>query len=441
MADPFSLSTGIVGLVSLALQLVIRTLGMIDKTVTAHQEAAEELRDLLEDLEDLRAQMIRIHGTLEVLGSNTKDRGFKKLLREYVLIRSSTPEGRFNNLSSQHGEGAIAELCTALDETFVALELLTGQSKAEEVKLDSIAPPTDTRSLAFVQAVLKHNLAPSKTTNLLKCLRDMRSEIQKCFKRLDTAFQHVWTLYIAMTNGLERVATNISILSTSTVLTARLKLVGWLKDRQDIWRSSKQRKAATNVSFIIFFRLIISQNLPQVEQTANSTGMMTNIVNVSESEGLNVHNGGRPAMSPDAPDAPQPPEPAIRDIGGRRLFADLVRKAGSLLDPDPDQYNNRVYREGRYRTYPRTPGEEYLNPYLREHEEKFYQARRAGQSRSQISLVIPGSPNNHAHTGSGSSQFLEVPRAFHHSPPIITEPQPSSLLLDNAPPTPRITIT
>jgi len=80
MAEPFSLSTGIVSLVALALQLVVGTLGMIDKTIAAHEEAADELKDLKEDLEDPQTQMTRIHETLEVLASNTKDRGFKELL-------------------------------------------------------------------------------------------------------------------------------------------------------------------------------------------------------------------------------------------------------------------------------------------------------------------------------------------------------------------------
>jgi len=251
MADPFSLSTGIVGLVALALQLVVGTLGMIDKTIAAHQEAADELKNLQGDLGDLQTQMTRIHGTLVVLASNTKDRGFKKLLREYVRYRSLVPEERPNTLFSHHGGAAVDELCTALDETFVALKRLTGQTKAEELMLSSRTLPTDTRSLEFVQAVLKHNLAPSKTTNLLRCLRDMRSEIQKCLRNLGNSFQHLWTLYIAMTNGLARVATNGSILSTSTTLTARAKLVGWLKNREDTWKFSRRREVATNVSFVI----------------------------------------------------------------------------------------------------------------------------------------------------------------------------------------------
>ena len=80
--DPFSLSTGVVSLVALVLKLVVGALGMIDKTVAAYDEAADELKGLQKGLEQLQTQMVRIHGTLTVLASNTKDPGFKKLLRE-----------------------------------------------------------------------------------------------------------------------------------------------------------------------------------------------------------------------------------------------------------------------------------------------------------------------------------------------------------------------
>ena len=80
--DPFSLSTGVVGLVAVALQLVVGTLGLIDKTATAYNEASDELKGLQQDLEQLQTRMSRIHGALNVLLSNTKDRGFKKLLRK-----------------------------------------------------------------------------------------------------------------------------------------------------------------------------------------------------------------------------------------------------------------------------------------------------------------------------------------------------------------------
>ena len=93
--DPFSLATGVVGLIGVALKLVTGALGMIDKTIAAHEEAATELNKLQGDLEDLQAQMVRIHTTLKVLASNTKDQGFKKLLRKYASHGSPVSVGRY----------------------------------------------------------------------------------------------------------------------------------------------------------------------------------------------------------------------------------------------------------------------------------------------------------------------------------------------------------
>lgn len=91
--DPFSSTTGVTGLVALALRLVTDALGMTDKTVAAHNKAADELKQLQGDLEDLQAQMSKIHATLQGLASNTKDHAFKKLLREYALHNLSESVG------------------------------------------------------------------------------------------------------------------------------------------------------------------------------------------------------------------------------------------------------------------------------------------------------------------------------------------------------------
>jgi len=82
MADPFSLTTGIISLLTLAIKLVAGAAGMIDKTITAHREAANELQALQWDLEQLDRQMDQIHSALQLLATNTKDRAFKKLLQE-----------------------------------------------------------------------------------------------------------------------------------------------------------------------------------------------------------------------------------------------------------------------------------------------------------------------------------------------------------------------
>jgi len=82
MSDPFSLTTGIISLLALTIKLVAGAAGMIDKTITAHREAANELQALQWDLERLDKQMDQIHSTLQFLATNTKDRAFKKLLQE-----------------------------------------------------------------------------------------------------------------------------------------------------------------------------------------------------------------------------------------------------------------------------------------------------------------------------------------------------------------------
>ena len=80
--DPLSLSAGVEGLVTVALTSVVGSLGMTDKTIAADEEAADELKALQQDLEHLQTCMARIHGVLDGLATNTKDRGFKKLLRK-----------------------------------------------------------------------------------------------------------------------------------------------------------------------------------------------------------------------------------------------------------------------------------------------------------------------------------------------------------------------
>jgi len=155
-------------------------------------------------------------------------------------------------------QATVAELCIALDETSDVFRQLTDQTKAKESKLHSLPLPDDIRSLAFLQVVLKHNLAPSKPTNLLKSLRDIRSEIQTCLRKLDTAFQHTQELYTTMANMLTRVATNVSILSTSTTLTARIQLLSWLENTCGV---SRQRNGAMTVSFVVLIGNVIHSSM------------------------------------------------------------------------------------------------------------------------------------------------------------------------------------
>jgi hypothetical protein len=112
--------------------------------------------------------------------------------------------------------------------------------------LQSIALPSNENSLAYVQVVLRHNFSPSKVADLVNSLKSMQSEIRACLEKLESSFRHVHDLYIISNNRLERVATSTSIVSTSTMLTARIKLAGWLKRRERIWRLSS-RSASSKV--------------------------------------------------------------------------------------------------------------------------------------------------------------------------------------------------
>ena len=112
--DPFGLVTGVVALIRFALQHVIVALGMIDKTVT-DDEAADESKELQEVVEELQAQATYIRRTMKVLASSTKDSGFRGRFEWFTIIRVPSLTS-----SSEDSQAAVAELCIAPHETFVA---------------------------------------------------------------------------------------------------------------------------------------------------------------------------------------------------------------------------------------------------------------------------------------------------------------------------------
>jgi len=130
--------------------------------------------------------------------------------------------------------------------------------------------PSNRKSLEFTRVVLKHNFAPSKVTDLVKCLRETRSDVQICFTKLETTFQHVQTLYYITGNSLARISSRTSFFSTSTNLTIRIELAAWLKRWEETWRPSIQRKATpvshavssqTPVHLLFSSRFVIIFNL------------------------------------------------------------------------------------------------------------------------------------------------------------------------------------
>jgi len=85
MADPFSLATGVISLVVVTINIIAGVSIMLDKTIAAHHDADEELERLRCNPEDLQRRMESNYGKLEALASDTKDRGFKKVLQRYAV--------------------------------------------------------------------------------------------------------------------------------------------------------------------------------------------------------------------------------------------------------------------------------------------------------------------------------------------------------------------
>ena len=142
--------------------------------------------------------------------------------------------------ASKQGKNAIRTLCSALDETYATLERLTDHAESEKSTLQSIALPANEKSLAYVQAVLRHNFSPSKVAGLVSNLNKMQFEVRKCLDNLESSFRHVQDLYHFTKDGLERTSTSMSSVSTSTMLTARVKLARWLERREGTWRISSR---------------------------------------------------------------------------------------------------------------------------------------------------------------------------------------------------------
>ena len=136
------------------------------------------------------------------------------------------------------------------------LNRLTDRAESEKWNLQSIALPTNEKSLSYVQAVLKHNFSSSKVADLVNNLKSMQSEIRACLDNLESTFKHTQDLY-NITNDPERISTSMSSESTSTMLTARIKLAGWLKRRSGR-RRHFGRSTPTNVRYnneILYSRL------------------------------------------------------------------------------------------------------------------------------------------------------------------------------------------
>ena len=146
-----------------------------------------------------------------------------------------------NMATSEDGQAAVRELCEVLGATISTLTQMTDRMDEDDLRLAPL--PSKTKSLEYIQAVLKHSFAPSKITDLISALREMRVDVQACLTKLETTSQHVHTLYDIMNNRLARIESQGSTFSTSTNLTARIKLAARLKGWEGAWRAFRQRQS------------------------------------------------------------------------------------------------------------------------------------------------------------------------------------------------------
>jgi len=144
-------------------------------------------------------------------------------------------------------------LCQALKETHNTLKRLADQTESQEGTLRANALPSKKKSLAFVLAVLKHNVSSETMDEMISNLTEIQTEIQDCLKNLETSFDDVQDSYDFFHRQLVRVPTSSSLLSTSTTLTARVQLASWLEKFGGREFSERRRKGNSAVSPLKLF--------------------------------------------------------------------------------------------------------------------------------------------------------------------------------------------
>jgi hypothetical protein len=156
------------------------------------------------------------------------------------------------------GEIAIKELCESLEATRGLLAERAGQAQLETTGLELL--PQDRRSLAFVQAVFKHNFSPSNIEDAILALKDFQFEVESCQQTTELAFQQVWRVYdIVKSRTLQRRSSVSTVSTISTLIpesstepqatsSFRTEVIDWLK-RQDVasMSNSGTPNAATQI--------------------------------------------------------------------------------------------------------------------------------------------------------------------------------------------------
>jgi len=109
-------------------------------------------------------------------------------------------------------EGAVKGLCESLGSTRNLLVERTSRAQLEATRLDPL--PQYRRSLAFVQAVFKHNALPSNIDDAIIALKDFQFEVESCQQTTELAFQQFWRVYDIVKSRTPHRQPSVSTLSS-----------------------------------------------------------------------------------------------------------------------------------------------------------------------------------------------------------------------------------
>ena len=116
---------------------------------------------------------------------------------------------------------ALQQLTKALGTTQECIEKWFNNEDSAPI-VSHNALPSNRKSLAFVQAVFKHNLSPSAIDDAIEAVEELQFEVTKYREEAESAFQHLWYLYNMQTfRTIQGHASVESLASVSTRVSVR----------------------------------------------------------------------------------------------------------------------------------------------------------------------------------------------------------------------------
>ncbi|SRR5258706_9275204 len=124
-------------------------------------------------------------------------------------------------LTSQECITALQQLTKALETTQECIgQWVNNEDSAPIIPHNAL--PSNRKSLAFIQAVFKHNFSPSAIDDAIEAVEELQFEVTKYREEAESAFQHLWYLYnVQSFRNLQGHASVESLASVSTGVSVR----------------------------------------------------------------------------------------------------------------------------------------------------------------------------------------------------------------------------